>query len=191
MKVSQIKAKVAKKIAKGKAKVAKKCGRRGKTVAALLVAFGVTAVVSGCLYPTAPSRSQHLAFEHCTFTIIGGGDGGSNPGCTNDVARIDIGSQAMQIETSGTENNTNTPTQTVDTKPEIAVGVGGSSAGVGQGGAAKQGVGAAIGSAVDAVSGMSSGGKDDDAEAEVTPAPTTDKSASECEGGACVDCLPK
>ena len=190
MKVSKIKQKVAAKITKGKAKIAKKCGRRGKTVAALLVAFAVTAVVGGCLRPAAPSRSQHLAFDDCTFVIIGGGDGGSNSGCTNDVARIEIGSQAMQVETSGTENNTNTPTQTVDTKPDIDVSIPVNKANAGTSGASmgalENVVGAAGDWAADKIRGSNDKGS---SSASATPPADTASSAvpsgGECTNGAC------
>jgi hypothetical protein len=50
----------------------------------------------------------------CTVNIYGSGDG-----TTNDVARVEIASQAMAIENSGTETQTATPTQTTDVKPDI------------------------------------------------------------------------
>ena len=118
MKVKDIKKKVAAKVAKGKNKVAKKCGK------CALVAFALLCV-AGCLYPTAPSRSQNLTIRDCNIRIYGGGAE------TGDVARVEIASQAMAIETSGTENNTNTPTQTTDIKPDVDVNTtGGRTAGI-------------------------------------------------------------
>lgn len=176
MKVKNIKSKVAAKVAKGKAKVASKCGKAKKT-ACIVAVMAFVATVAGCLYPTAPSRSQHLAFENCNFTIIGGGDGGN----TNEVARVDIGSQAMAIETSGTESNTNTPTQTTDIKPDIDTTVGGATSG-GKG---------ILESAVSALCGSA------DATAAKADAGTADKcsggscSDGSCNSGVCTDCTVK
>lgn len=112
---SKVKAKVAAKTGgiKGKVKgnVAAKCGR-GKTCAAVLMAALCTAMC-GCLGTTTPSRSQTQTFDHCTFHIRGGGAE------TNELARLEIGTQAMAIETSGTENQTVTPTQTTDVRPDV------------------------------------------------------------------------
>ena len=139
---SKVKAKVAAKTggikAKVKGKVAAKCGKcgRGKTCAAVLMA-ALCAALCGCLGTTTPSRSQTLTISDCTINIFGSWDNGT----TNEVARVDIGTQAMAIETSGTENQTVTPTQTTDVKPDINVnyaqgggitnrGTGGGSAGI-------------------------------------------------------------
>lgn len=119
MKVNDIKKKVAAKVAKGKAKVAAKCGTKTKKLAAVVALFAFAAIMDGCLYPTAPSRSQNLTIRDCNITLYGGGAE------TGDVARVEIASQAMAIETNGTENNTNTPTQTTDVKPDIDTTVGG------------------------------------------------------------------
>ena len=97
---------------KVKAKVAAKCGR-GKACAAVLMAAALCTAMCGCLGTTTPSRSQTLTFDRCTFNIRGGGAD------TNELARLEIGTQAMSIETSGTENQTVTPTQTTDVKPDI------------------------------------------------------------------------
>ena len=125
MKAKDIKKKVAAKVAKGKNKVAKKCGKKTKKVAAVVALLAFAAVLDGCLYPTAPSRSQNLTIRDCDIRIYGGGAE------TGDVARVEIASQAMAIETSGTENNTNTPTQTTDIKPDVDVNTtGGRTAGI-------------------------------------------------------------
>lgn len=116
MKVKNIKAKVAAKVAKGKAKVASKCGK-GKACAAFALAFGVAAALAGCQGLTSPSRSQSLTISDCTINIYGGGEK------TNEVACVEIASQAMSIENSGSESQTATPTQTTDVKPDIDVTV--------------------------------------------------------------------
>jgi hypothetical protein len=112
MKVKNIKSKVAAKVAKGKKKVAAKCGKKACAAIAALVALAL----AGC-GTTTPSRSQTLTFDDCTFNIYGGGAD------TNDVARVEIGSQAMAIDTSGTETQTATPSYTTDVKPDIDVSV--------------------------------------------------------------------
>ena len=106
-KCDKAKAKCASKIAKGKAKVAKKCAKACALAFALLVVCGCQQV---------PSRSQTLNIRDCEITIYGG------CGETNGLAAVEIGTQAMSIENSGTESLT--PTQTTDTKPDVDVSVG-------------------------------------------------------------------
>ena len=122
MKIKDIKSKVAAKVAKGKAKIAAKCGKgkkAAKVAAAVLMAALCAAYLAGCQAPTVPSRSQTQTFDHCTFAFYGSGEGGK----TNEVARVDIGSQAMSIENSGSETQTVTPTQTIDTDAALDVPV--------------------------------------------------------------------
>lgn len=106
-KCDKAKAKCASKVAKGKAKVAKKCAKACALAFALLVVCGCQQV---------PSRSQTLNIRDCEITIYGG------CGETNGLAAVEIGTQAMSIENSGTESLT--PTQTTDTKPDVDVSVG-------------------------------------------------------------------
>ena len=149
MKVKNIKAKVAAKVAKGKAKVAAKVAKgNAKTAAkvnakckggkctpcadgdcsdgscspcsggkckpcAIALALVLAATLCGC-GTTTPSRSQTLTMKDCIVNIYGSGDG-----TTNDVARVEIASQAMSIENSGTETQTATPSYTTDVKPDI------------------------------------------------------------------------
>lgn len=105
------KAKTAAKVARAKAKIARKCGKACVAAFALL-----SLVLTGCMGTTTPSRSQTLTLTECTINIYGSGDG-----TTNDVARVEIASQAMSIENSGTESLTSSPTQTTDVKPDIDV----------------------------------------------------------------------
>jgi len=149
MKIGTIKAKVAAKVAKAKlqtaAKVAKakakvtaktkkcaggKCspcsdgdcsdgscspcsGGKCKPCAVAL-ALALAAALCGC-GTTTPSRSQTINIRDCTVNVIGSGDNGA----TNEVPRVDIISQGMQIETSGTETQTASPSYTTDVKPDV------------------------------------------------------------------------
>ena len=151
MKVKNIKAKVAAKVATSKAKIAAKVAKgNAKTSAkvnakckggkcspcadgdcddgscspcsggkckpcAIALALIIAATLCGCQGLTSPSRSQTLTMKDCTVNIYGSGDLGT----TNDVARVEIASQAMSIENSGTETQTATPTQTTDVKPDV------------------------------------------------------------------------
>lgn len=185
MKVKNIKSKVEAKVAKAKNKTVKKCGRGRKACACAvaLVSCLASLVLTGCMWPSAPSRSQSLNMRDCTVYVFGGGAE------TGDVARVEIASQAMAIETSGTESQTVSPTQTVDTKPEVAVGVGGSSASTGKGGTATQsGKFAAIGAGVDAAASMlPSGGKAEEKAEEnrTTKENSVVATENECADGAC------
>ena len=82
---------------------------------AVALALVLAATMCGCMGTSTPSRSQTLTMRDCTVNIYGSGDLGT----TNDVARVDIASQNMMIENSGTETQTATPTQTTDVKPDI------------------------------------------------------------------------
>ena len=82
---------------------------------AIALALILAATMCGCMGTSPPSRSQTLTMRDCTVNIYGSGDLGT----TNDVARVDIASQNMMIENSGTETQTATPTQTTDVKPDI------------------------------------------------------------------------
>ncbi len=118
---SAVKAKVATAKAKVAAKLASKCKggkcspcKGGKcSLGAIALAFVVAATLCGCGTVT-PSRSQTLTIKDCTINIYGSGNG-----TTNDVARVDIASQAMSIENSGTETQTATPQYTTDVKPDV------------------------------------------------------------------------
>ena len=127
-KVAKAVAKTASKIAKGKVKVAAKTGncKGGKCcdggnckTCAVALALLVAATLCGCGTVT-PSRSQTLTLKDCTINIYGSGNGQ-----TNDVARVDIASQAMSIENSGTETQTATPQYTTDVKPDVDVNYNG------------------------------------------------------------------
>ena len=175
MKVNKIKEKVAAKVAKGKAKVAKKCGRAAKCAVWLVATAAMLAIV-GC---QSPAQRAQTAETKQIFNIHEGASATFNFGS-------EFVSLAQSNETGGNDAG-QVATQTTDTKPEIAVGVGGSSAGVGgTSGASKQGVGAAIGGAVDAVSGLFTGGSSDDANKAVASASqSASSSAAKCADGSC------
>ena len=149
-KVAKAVAKTASKIAKGKNKVAAKTGNckggnccdGGKcSPCAIILALVVAATLCGCGTVT-PSRSQTLTLKDCTINIYGSGNGQ-----TNDVARVDIASQAMSIENSGTETQTATPQYTTDVKPDVDLNYNGPTK------AASDGVGEIIDTVANAVSG--------------------------------------
>lgn len=170
MKVSNVKAKVAAKVAKGKAKVAKKCGRAGKRTVAAGCVIALLALV-GC---TSPAQRAQTAETRQIFNIHEG-----------STATFTFGSEFVSLaqsnETGGNDAG-QVATRTTEVKPEVAVGVGGSSAGVGSSGASKQGVGAAIGGAVDALAGAFS-----PTDAEKTDTTET-QLVQKCDGGDCSDC---
>lgn len=111
-KTSKCKDKAKAKVAKGKAKVARKCGAAAKAV---IAAVCLSVLFAGCMGTQTPSRSQSLTIKDCTIKVYGCGTE------TNEVPRIELATQAMSIENSGTETQTTTPTQTTDVKPDVNV----------------------------------------------------------------------
>lgn len=137
MKVSEIKQKVAAKVAKGKEKVAKKCGGAGKRCAGAVALFAALAALFGCQNPAQRSQTAEVK-----IVVEQGG--------TATFGREFV-SLAQSNETAGNDAGL-TASPTTDVKPEIAVGVGGSSAGVGlSAGTTQSGKFAKIGAAADAV----------------------------------------
>lgn len=196
MKVKDIKKKVAAKVAKGKAKVAKKCGKAeelplkagdvfttpdgrkwkyaGDGVAKLLSLVALLALC-GCQNPA--QRAQTAETKQI-FNIYEG-----------STANFTFGSEFVSLaqsnETGGNDAGL-TASPTTDVKPEIAVGVGGSSAGTGKGGGTttQSGKFATIGAGVDAAASLVPSG-DDNTEAQPVTQPVA---KSECEGGECTPC---
>lgn len=111
-KTDKCKKKAAAKVAKAKGKIARKCGKAAKVVIAIAC---LSVLFAGCQGTSTPSRSQTLTIKDCTINVYGSGTE------TNEVARVEIATQAMSIENSGTESQTATPTQTTDVKPDIDV----------------------------------------------------------------------
>lgn len=165
MKVSQIKSKVAAKVAKGKSKVAAKCGEAAKCAAILLaLAF----VCGGCQNPAQRAQTAE------THIYIYGG--------ATATFGAEFVSLAQSNETGGNDAGL-TASPTTETQPEIAVGVGGSSAGVGQGGGSTQsGKFAKIGAAADAVIDLIPAKEESKADAAEEPVKAD---APECADGAC------
>ena len=126
------KAKTAAKVARAKAKIA----RKAKGCAVVLAAFALSFALTGCMGTQTPSRSQTLTIHDCTINIRGCGTE------TNDVPRIEMATQAMSIENSGTESLTSSPTQTTDVKPDVNVNYaqGGGITNRGAGGGSAKGV---------------------------------------------------
>ena len=112
MKIKSVKKKVETKVAKAKVKIASKCKKAAKVVVAALC---LSVLFAGCQGTTTPSRSQNLTIKDCTINVYGCGTE------TNEVARVELATQAMSIENSGTETQTATPTQTTDVKPDVNV----------------------------------------------------------------------
>lgn len=114
MKIKSIKKRVDAKVVKAKTKVARKCGKVIKTVKAIVaIALLMATMLSGCMGTTTPSRSQNMTISDCTINVYGCGTE------TNEVPRVELITQAMSIENSGTETQTSSPTQTTDVKPNI------------------------------------------------------------------------
>lgn len=144
----------AKVIAKAKAKREKARRKLRRKVKRNLCAIALLALVlAGC--QQIPSRSQTLTVRDCTITVYGGG------ATTNCTPAVEVATQAMAIENSGTESIT--PTN--DVKPALEVSVPVNKAG------AAQTIGSAIG---DAVAGLITG---------TTTSTTTTK--TDCPDGNC------
>ena len=118
MKVKDIKAKVAAKVAKGKSKVARKCGREAaKSCAVILVATALMVALAGCHMGEAPTAQR--AQTAITYVYVYEG------------AKASFGSEFVSLaqanETSGTESMTAsptiTPTVTTDTDAALEVPV--------------------------------------------------------------------
>ncbi len=89
------------------------------------VAVGLMAFVTGCQNADPASRSNHTQYGDLEPRIV-------IEGCHNTVnVTIKIGDGLYASADGGGDEQTNSPTQTTDTKPEVAVGVGGGSAGTG------------------------------------------------------------
>ena len=137
MKVKSIKKRVETKVAKAKSKVARKCGKAAKAVIAIAC---LSVLLTGCMGTTTPSRSQTMTIKDCTINVYGCGTE------TNEVARVELATQAMSIENSGTETQTSSPTQTTDVKPDVNVNYaqGGGITNRGTGGSKASGVAAIL-----------------------------------------------
>jgi hypothetical protein len=96
-----------------------------KGVVGVAVAMALMAFVTGCQNADPASRSNHTQYGDLEPRIV-------IEGCHNTVnVTIKIGDGLYASADGGGDAQTNSPTQTTDTKPEVAVGVGGGSAGTG------------------------------------------------------------
>ena len=96
-----------------------------KGVVGVAVAVALMAFVTGCQNADPASRSNHAEYGDMAPKIV-------IEGCHNTVnVTIKIGDGLYASADGGGDQQENTPTQTTDTKPEVAVGVGGGSAGTG------------------------------------------------------------
>ena len=169
MKTSQVKEKVAAKVAKGKAKVAAKCGKAAKCVVLL---FGLAFVLAGCQNPAQRSitiTTEIYAYDKSQINVGGQGD---------------VGSAAQSNETGGNDAGM-TASPTNDIKPDIDVSIPVNKANAGTSGAAGGALERVVGSAADWVADKISG-SDKDAPAAAAPATTpAAASASSCPNGNC------
>ena len=169
MKTSQVKEKVAAKVAKGKAKVAAKCGKAAKCVVLL---FGLAFVLAGCQNPAQRSitiTTEIYAYDQSKINVGGQGD---------------VGSAAQSNETGGNDAGM-TASPTNDIKPDIDVSIPVNKANAGTSGAAGGALERVVGSAADWVADKISGG-DKDAPAAAAPAATSAAAAaSSCPNGNC------
>ena len=123
MKVSQIKSKVAAKVAKGKAKIAAKCGKSSKCAAVALF-LSYACCLLGCATSDPSSRSTAATYGDIIVRL--------DHACSN-VVTVTIGDGAIaSADSSGsTETTTATPTQTTRIEPKTDVNTtGGRTAGV-------------------------------------------------------------
>lgn len=140
-----------------------------KTLSASLCLCVSAFLFTGCQTADPASRSNRTSYRDIRAEING---------CSNTLT-ITVGDGLYASADGGGDALENTPTQTTDTKPEVAVGVGGGSAGTG-GAAPQSGI---VGAALDKLMSILGG----------TAAPgtklTADEAAaiSDCADGLCSD----
>lgn len=123
MKTSEIKSKVAAKVAKGKEKIEKKCGKAAKC-AAWIVATAALAAIVGCSTADAPTaqRAQTVTAKDISIVFNISGTNAPAPSIS-----IEIATAAQANETAGTETmtatNTQTPTNDVKTDLKFTYGL--------------------------------------------------------------------
>jgi hypothetical protein len=86
--------------------------------AAILIAAGLLA---GCQTADPASRSNRSQYRDIYADVTG----------TSNTVSISVGDGLYASADGGGDKQSNSPVQTTDTKPEVAVGVGGGSAGTG------------------------------------------------------------
>lgn len=135
--------------------------RRARAVTSVL-ALAICAGLWGC--QATPNRAQSLTFDTCTFNILAG--------AASNAVPVEIATQAMAVETGGSE--TLTPTSTVSPTTTISVPV--NKAG------ASQSVGSILG---DAVASLFKGG--DGKQVDGGTVEGGECADGACEGGVCAD----
>lgn len=124
MKVSDIKGKVAAKVAKGKAKVAAKCGKTAKAAKACAV-LALLAALTGCRMgeqPTAQRAQTSIIRDNViTVNVVSYPTNALASSQSVEPIHVEVGNQAQANETSGTETMTASPsnTPTVSTPVQI------------------------------------------------------------------------
>lgn len=140
-----------------------------KIILSALCLCASVVILSGCQTADPASRSNRTSYRDIRAEING---------CSNTLT-ITVGDGLYASADGGGDALENTPTQTTDTKPEVAVGVGGGSAGTG--GAAPQSgiVGAALEKLMSILGGTAPAG---------TKLSTEEAAAiNDCVGGLCSD----
>ena len=121
-----------------------------KTAVIGAAAMALTWLLAGCQTADPASRSNRVQYGNITV-------------CNSSDVALSLGDGLLASADGGGDTQSNTPTQTTDTKPEVAVGVGGGSAGTG-GAVPSSGI---VGEALNKLMGIvgGSGGKLDATEA--------------------------
>lgn len=142
--------------------------RKGMLMMAGLVLMAGLVIV-GCQSADPASRSNRAEYRDIYAAVNG----------TNNTVTVRVGDGLYASADGGGDKMENTATQTTDTKPEIAVGVGGGSAGTGGATPSSGIVGAALEKLMSIVSGSAKAGTTLTAEEAAA--------IKECVNGACGD----
>lgn len=86
-----------------------------------LIVMALVAIITGCQTVDPASRSNRTSYRDLYVQIEG----------TSNTVEMTVGDGLYASADGGGDSQENTATQTTDTKPEVAVGVGGGSAGTG------------------------------------------------------------
>ena len=87
----------------------------------IMLLLSAAALIGGCQTADPASRSNRASYRDIVAEING----------SSNVITVTVGDGLYASADGGGDAQHNTPTQTTDTKPEVAVGVGGGSAGTG------------------------------------------------------------
>ncbi|HRR33126.1 MAG TPA: hypothetical protein P5026_03430 [Kiritimatiellia bacterium] len=131
--------------------------------------LSASTLLSGCQTADPASRSNRTSYRDIRAEING---------CSNSLT-ITVGDGLYASADGGGDAIENTPTQTTDTKPEVAVGVGGGSAGTGAATPSSGIVGAALEKLMSILGGTAAPGT------KLTPGEAA--AISDCASGLCSD----